>query len=84
MARSSYIYIVQGSSERIAGAVIATFTVKHECAKWLRRYFLTGVHGHLRPDEFEVVRHPDNPPTIGHEGMGVCLGTVPLFLEANP
>ena len=34
MARSTYIYIVENIE---AGAVLAAFTVKHECVSWLRR-----------------------------------------------
>lgn len=34
MARSRYIYIVENPE---AGAVLASFTVKHECCTWLTR-----------------------------------------------
>lgn len=52
MARSSYIYMVENPE---SGAVLAAFTVKHECVSWLkyqRRH-------HYPLDVWTVMRVPD-------------------------
>lgn len=51
MARAHYLYIVTNDY----GAILAAFTVKHECVSWLERELAEG-----RPTHYwDVIRVPD-------------------------
>ena len=81
MARGSYIYFVQ---KQPTGQVLGTFTVKHECASWCAAVFLgDGPHAEDLP-LCDVLRAPDKPSKWTKDaGLGVNLGTVGEFMEAN-
>lgn len=69
MARASVIWVVKAPVPFSNGCftTIATFTVKHECARWLRSDPWPTMHGWL------VDRMPDGPTT------GEIVKSVPVY-----
>lgn len=55
MARSTCIYLIIHNITDSHDPVIAAFTVKHECLKWLENC------NHPFKDEFIIQRFRDNP-----------------------
>lgn len=73
MARSSYIYIVENPE---AGAVLAVFTVKHECVSWLKKQR----DNHYPLNVWTVMRVPDGKD---FEYRDVLRVTANIYLEMN-
>lgn len=68
MARASAVWIVRDINQK----VVATFTVKHECAKWLWR-------SHITNKCDNVIKMPDGPPPT--DKMPFEAKSVKKFLE---